>query len=129
MVTPMVDYLKSMICVNLINNNVVTTDDVNLATKAYGTDVGGIKVKTTRSRPATVVGNIMEITDKLLEVQHDLTVSMDGLTVNYIKFLSTIYHELYYRTARYIMKPVAPVYEFCMDKLLAVYKIGGFNIT
>ncbi len=54
---------------------------------------------------------------------------MDGLEVNSLKFLSTISHDLYYRTAQYIAKPVASVYEVCMDKLLAVYKKGGFNIT
>ena len=40
--TPTVDDLKAMICMNLIKNNVVTTDDVNLAMKAYGPDVGRI---------------------------------------------------------------------------------------
>jgi hypothetical protein len=34
--TPTGDNLKAMIRMNLIKNNVVTTDDVNLATKAYG---------------------------------------------------------------------------------------------
>ena len=38
--TPTVEDLKAMIRMNLIKNNVVTTDDVNLATKAYGPDVG-----------------------------------------------------------------------------------------
>ena len=47
--TPTVDDLKAIICMNLIKNNTVTTADVNLATKAYGPDVGGIKGKTTRS--------------------------------------------------------------------------------
>ena len=107
----------------------VTTDNVNLATKAYGLDVGGIKGKTTRSKPTPVTSNIVEIPDELLEVQKDLIVSMDGLTVNSLKFLSTISHELFYRTAQYVSKPVASVYEVCMDKLVSIYKKGGFNIT
>jgi hypothetical protein len=56
--TPTVDDLKAMIHMNLIKNNVVTMDDVNLAEKAYGPDVGGIKGKTTRSsrpKPVTIV--------------------------------------------------------------------------
>ncbi len=76
-----------------------------------------------------VTSNIVEIPDELLEVQQDLTLSMDGLTVNSLKFLSTISHDLYYRTAQYVAKPVASVYESCMDELLALYKRGGFNIT
>jgi hypothetical protein len=54
---------------------------------------------------------------------------MDGLTVNSLKFLSTISHDLYYRTAQYLAKPVASIYEECFDELLGVYKKGGFNIT
>jgi hypothetical protein len=90
-----------MIWMNLIKNNVVTTDDVHLATEALGPDIGGIKGKTTRSRPTPVQNNMIEIPDELLDVQQDLIVSMDGLTVNSIKFLSTISHDLYYCTAQY----------------------------
>ena len=54
---------------------------------------------------------------------------MEVLKVKSLKFLSTIYHELYYRTTQYVVKSVASVYEYCKDKLLAVYKKGGFNIT
>ena len=61
METPTVDDLKAMIIMNLINNNEVTMDDVKLATKAYGLDVGEIKGKTMRNRPMPVVSNIVEI--------------------------------------------------------------------
>ena len=88
--TPTVDDLKAMIRMNLIKNNVVTTDDVNLATKAYRPDVSGIKGKTTRKTPTTVESNIVEIPDELLEIQQDLKVSMDGMTVNSLKLLTTI---------------------------------------
>ena len=42
-------------------NNVVTTDNANLATKSYGPDVGKTKGKTKRSRQTPVVSNIVEI--------------------------------------------------------------------
>ena len=67
--TPTVDNLKEMIWMNLIKENVMTTDDVNLATKYYGPDVGGIKGKTTRSNPTSVVINIVEIPYRFVEVQ------------------------------------------------------------
>ena len=59
MVIPMVDYLKAMIRMNIIKNNVRTADTVNLDTKDYGPDVGEIKGKTTRSSPTSVVRNIV----------------------------------------------------------------------
>jgi hypothetical protein len=113
--TPTVDDLKAMIRINLIKNNVVTTTGANLATKAYGPDVGPIKGKTTRGKPTSVTSNIVEIPNELLEVQQDLKLSMDGLTVNSLKFLSTISHDLYYMTTQYFTKPVASVYKVCMN--------------
>jgi hypothetical protein len=93
-----------------IDKSILIQDNVNLATKAFGPDISGIKGKTTRSRPTPVQNSMVEIPDKLLDIQQDLIVSMDGLTVNSIKFLSTISHDLYYRTAHYVSSPVASIY-------------------
>ena len=73
---------------NLIKNNSVIKEDINLAAKAFGSDVATIKGKTTRTNLAP--SNLVEILDELLETQQDHTISMDGLTVNSLKFLSTI---------------------------------------
>ena len=118
--SPTLKILKAMISMNVIKKNALATDDVNLATKYHSMDDGGIKGKTTRSRPTLVFINIVEILDDFLEIQQDLTVSMDRFTVHSLKFLSTISDELYYRTAKYFTKPVASVYEYCMEKLIAV---------
>jgi hypothetical protein len=126
---PTVDDLKAMIRMNLIKNCAVTTEDVNLAQKAYGPDISGIKGKTTRRKPVTVVDNTVEIPEELLEIQQDLKVSMDGMTVNSVKFLTSISHDLYYRTAQYVKDPVASVYKVCMKELVTIYKKGGFNIS
>ena len=84
--TPTIKDLKAMIQINLIKNNQVTTEDVNLATKAYRPNIGTIKGKTRRTRPTLVVSNIIKLPDKLLEVQKDVTLSMDGMTVTSLKF-------------------------------------------
>ena len=127
--TPTVADLKAIIRMNLIRNNQVSTEDVNLATKAYGKDIGTIKAKTTRSRPAPVTSNLVEIPDELLEVQKDIILSIDGMTVNSLKFLTTISHELYYQTAQYVPTNVASEYVKCMDELMTIYKKGQFTIT
>jgi hypothetical protein len=54
---------------------------------------------------------------------------MDGMTVNSMKFLTAIWHDLYYRTAQYVTNPMASVYKVCMKELVSTYKKGGFNIT
>ena len=50
-----------MIRMNLIKNNKVSTEDVNLAKKAFGPDAGAIKGKITRSKPTPVMNSKIEI--------------------------------------------------------------------
>ena len=68
--------------------------------KAYDVDVGEIKENFTRRRTTPTVSNIVEISEVILEVQQELTVSMDRLTVNSIKCLPKNSYELYYRNAQ-----------------------------
>jgi hypothetical protein len=126
--TPTVEDLKAMIQMNLIRNNKVTTKDVNLAVKAFGPDVGNIKGKATRRRPTPVLNNMIEIPDKLLEVQRDVVMSMDGMTVNSLKFLTMISHEIFYRTAQYVQTNTAAVYEKALDEVLRTYKRAQFQV-
>jgi hypothetical protein len=128
--TPTVDNLKAMIRMNLIWNNVITrTEDINLTTKAYGDDIGTIKGKTTRKRPAPAMSNLVEIPSELLKVQKDAILSIDGMTVNLMKFLTTISHELFYWTTQYILANVASEYEKFMDELMAVYRRGQSTVN
>jgi hypothetical protein len=120
--TPTVEDLKAMIRMNLIRNNAVTTKDVNLAVKAFGPDVGDIKGKTTRSRPTPVSNNIIEIPDELLEAQKDMILSLDGMAVSSLKFLTTISHKIFYRTAQYVQTNTAKVYKKSLDEIMSVYK-------
>jgi hypothetical protein len=46
---------------NLIKNFSVTTEDINLATKAFGKNISVITGKTLRSKPVPVTSNIMKM--------------------------------------------------------------------
>ena len=98
--------LKALIRMNLIRNNPVTTKDINLAEKVYGPDVGTRKGKNTRRRPNPVVSTMIELPDELLDIHKEVTVSLDGLEINNVKFMTTIAHDLYYCTAQYISDTV-----------------------
>eukprot|EP00957_Ditylum_brightwellii_P060492 4593038-Ditylum_brightwellii.AAC.1 len=63
--TPTVEDLKAMVHMNLIINNEVTTDDANLATRAFGPVIRAIKGKTTCSKPTPVTSNMIEIPQEL----------------------------------------------------------------
>jgi len=71
----------------------------------------------------------VEIPDELLETHQDVTISMDGLRVISLKFLSTIAHNIYYSTAQYISQPIASVYKKFLNEVFGTYKCSGIEIT
>ena len=127
--SPTTNDLKAMLRMNLIRNAKITTEDINLAEKAFGPDVGSLKGKITRSRPLPAQSNVIEIPTELLRINEDIVLSIDGLTVNSLKFLTTISHDVFYRTGQYLGNATADNYEDCMKEIYTVYKQGGFTIT
>ena len=127
--TPTTQDFKAMIRMNLIKNLKVTTADINLAEKAFGPDVGEIKGKTTRSKSKVAESNVIELPPELISIHEEVILSIDGLAVNTLKFLTTITHEILYRTGQYIKNARAENYETCMDQIYYIYKRGGFTIV
>eukprot|EP00957_Ditylum_brightwellii_P082501 6272137-Ditylum_brightwellii.AAC.1 len=110
---------------NLVKNNEVTTEDVNLGLKAYGPDVGEVKAKTTRRHPDPVQDRTNKIPDELLKVNEEVVLSIDGLVVNTIDFLTSISHDIYYCTAQCVLNGrTAKEYIKLIDKLVVTYKKG-----
>jgi hypothetical protein len=53
--TPSLKDFKTIITSNTIKNIPITVDDINIAEKVFGPDIGALKGKTTRQKPALVV--------------------------------------------------------------------------
>ena len=51
---------------------------------------------------------------------------LDGLSVNSLKFLTTITRHLYYRLAHYVNTRTAESYEKAIDLLVGIFNAGGF---
>ena len=87
---PSIHDFKAIIRMNMINNNPVTTDDIKIAEKIFGPDVGTLKGKTTCRKPLPVVNDYIEIPKELIQAQRKVTLCMDGMKVNGQSFLTTI---------------------------------------
>jgi hypothetical protein len=124
--TPSIPDLLAMIRMNLVKDCPITTEDVRLAEKIFGPDVGTIKGKTVRRTPAPVVKDEIDIPAELIQAQKNVTLDMDGLTVNTQKFLTTISRKLYYRTAHHVTSRTTESYKTAVDSLVGVYNHGGF---
>ena len=71
---------------NLIKDNEVSTEDANLAEKPFGTDIGGIKSKTTRAKPAPVTSQEIETPKELININEKITSSIDQMKKNGVLF-------------------------------------------
>jgi hypothetical protein len=72
---------------NTIKNNPVTLEDVKISEMIFGSDIGRIKVNTTRIKPIPVVSDYIEIPQELIEKQQDITLCIDTMFINEIVFL------------------------------------------
>jgi hypothetical protein len=114
---------------NLIRDNPVTTKDVDLAAHIFGPDVGTVKGKTTRRKPLPIIDEHIKIPEELISVQEDITLAIDGNTINSLKFLSIISRNIYYRTVHYMPTTEAKNYQTNIMDVCGVYRRGGFQVT
>jgi hypothetical protein len=102
---------------NAIANNPVTIDDINLAEKIYGTDIGNLKGKTTRTKPKPVVKDYIEIPKALMDAQKEVELAIDGMKVEGIPFLTSISTNIKYRTAQPLNGTTAQDYRSAIDTI------------
>ncbi len=87
---PTIENFKHILRQNIIKNCPVTADDVNIAEKIFGADIGALKSKNTRSRPTPVKDDLVEIPPELLEQHQDLVLCMDNMFVNGMPMMTSI---------------------------------------
>ena len=63
---PLVNDFKMIVTSNMIRNLSINMDDIKIAENIFGPDVGALKGKTTRQKPAPVVSDYIEIPNELI---------------------------------------------------------------
>ena len=127
---PTTTNLKAIIRINLIKDCKVNTEDVNLAERVYSPNIGSLKGKSARAKPASMTSNMIELPEELLNIQENITLSIDGMQVSGLKILMTIFYDVYYRTAQVLEKN--PNFEICKIKLKEIellYRESGYRVN
>jgi hypothetical protein len=127
--TPSISDFKAMLWMNVIGNNPVTTEDIKIADKIFGPDIGALKGKTTRRKPAPVVNDQIEIPSELIAAQREVTLCIDGMEVSGLVFSTTDSKNLYYRTAQLVPRKTPEAYQEALSSIFRIYKNAGFLIT
>ena len=122
---PSVQNVKAAISMGLIKNCPVTVKDVDLVARIFGPDIGIIKGKTTRRKPKPVVDNHISIPSEILDIHRDVTLAIDGLKTNTVKFLSSIGLKVKYRSMHYLPKSNAKFIQRAVLQAFAPYRLGN----
>ena len=93
---PSVADFKKLLQMNTIKNCPVTQKHVDRAEKIFHPDVGLLKGKSTRSKPAPVARDDIQIPQELVATNYLLYLCVDVLYVNGIGFLVTIDKQIKY---------------------------------
>jgi hypothetical protein len=111
---------------NAIADNPVTTEDIKIAERIFGPDIGAIKGKSTRQKPIPVVDDYVEIPKELFDAQREVTLCIDRIKVNGLSFLTIISQNIYYRTAQWVQNHTSEVYHDALVRGFRIYNAGGF---
>ena len=106
---------------NMIQNNKITHEDINLAERTYGKNIGNIKGKTTRKNESFKENDTIEISEELIYKNRNLEISIDTMFVNGMMFLTTISHNIYHRTSQYIASKNKNNFIKCMEEIVLIY--------
>jgi hypothetical protein len=126
--TPSIQDFKAILCMNLIANNPVTTEDIEIAKEIFGPDIGSLNFKTIRKKPALVVNDYIKIPPELTAKQQNVTLCINGMKVNGLSFLTTISKNICYRTAQFIASKLISLYKEALKEVIQIYNKAGFKI-
>ena len=125
---PTVTNFKHILRQNIIKNCPVTTEDVNIAEKIFGGDIGTLKGKSTRRRPTPVREDLVEIPPELLEQHQELTYCMDLMFVNGIPMMTGIDRSIRFRSLVPLASRVATELYRALDVILRAYNQRGYVV-
>ena len=125
---PTVVNFKHILRQNIIKNCPVTAEDVNIAEKIFGGDIGALKGKTTRRRPTPVREDLVEIPPELLQQHQDITYCMDIMYVNGMPMMTGIDRSIRFRSLVPLNSRVAEEMYRALDVILRAFNKRGYNI-
>jgi hypothetical protein len=127
--TPSTKQFKAIVAMNAIKNLPVTIEYINLAEKIFGPDIGCLKGKTTRVKPASVVSDYIEVPTEIFDNHHDVTLCMDTIKINGAYFLTTISRNMMYGTVEWVESQTPKAYRIVLsNESRILYNRAGLKV-
>ena len=125
---PTVEQFKHILRQKIIKDCPVTTEDVNLAERIYGPDVGSLKGKSTRQKPLPVRNDLVEIPPEILEPHKEVTLCVDIMFLNGMPLLTSIDTGIRYRALQPLDSRSDTAIYTAIDKIFRLYTKAGIRI-
>ena len=127
---PTVENFKYILRQNIIQNCPVTVEDVNIAKKIFGPDMGTLKGKTTRKKPKPVKSDTVEIPPETTKEKHsEVTLCMDLMYVNGMPMFTSIDKSIRYRSVVSMENRTSAKLFKALDQVFRLYNKAKYNDT
>jgi hypothetical protein len=129
---------QGLVSVNLINNCPFSSSDVSNAQTIFGPDLGSVRGKTVKKKPAPVVVDYVAVPCTLVEANKVITLAADVFFMDGTAFLLTVGQRLKFVTAEHVpvrtatslskhIKQVLEVYGRAGDRVITILMDGKFE--
>ena len=107
----------------------VTPQDVIIANKLFGPDIGALKGKTTRQGPPIVDSPVSVDTTSISEHFGEVILCVDLMYVNKVPFLVTLSRNIKFGTMEAVSDRKEATLLKCIKGVISLYRKAGFEVT
>ena len=126
---PSKDDFKNLIKNNMLYNCPITISDIETAEDIFGPDIGALKGKVTRTKPAPVSTNYIEIPDNIFKKYKNVVLCCDTMYIQQIPFFVTVSRHIRFITISELPNKKKETYLQILLLIKNLYESKGFKIN
>ena len=119
---------ENIIRLHIIPDCPTTIDDVCVANKIFGPDVGSLKGKTTRRKPSRVQSDVVFVPSELVQIHKNVILAVDVMFVNSQPFFVSISRNIKFTTIQALPNRTHDNLMHAIKAILSLYSQAGFHI-
>ena len=125
---PSEGYYINMVYSGLIRNCPITPQAVTIDNAIFGHDIASLKKKTIRKSSEPVVTYYVEIPQRILYLNKEVTLSVDVLFMNGIGFFISTYRRMKFTTPKDLPSCTKGKLGNSLKNVISLYNTSGFKI-